>query len=70
MFNNMVYMHELPSGASNGSTSPSIPFYGYTTHAILSLINRPNARKSSTYPRRLHSCVASGQQLDFVHLHF
>ena len=36
----------------------------YATLAMLSLINRSNAFKSRTYPRRgLYTCFATGQQL-------
>ena len=43
----------------------------YATLAILSLINRSNACKCSTYPRSgFHSCVATGQQLEFDHQYF
>ena len=43
----------------------------YATLAMLSLINRSNACKCRTYPRRgFHTCVATGQQLEFDHQYF
>ena len=43
----------------------------YAMLAMLSFINRGDACKCRTYPRRgLHTCVATGQQLEFDHQHF
>ena len=58
-----------PSGEITCSNSLSIHVSSFTTLAILSLINRCNACNGST-SSSWSSCVATGQQLEFVHQHF
>ena len=69
-----ISLWHLKIGSRLGELT-ALPAYlhisSYATLAMLSLINRSNACKWRTYPRRgLRTCVATGQQLEFDDQHF